>query len=167
MNGRAPVQGRVRVTSFSTLAGWALAGLVLGRALRPVAQWLDRHPPVVAWSQPAVLGFVAVVLAVTAWSTKQALERPHGLEPQQAVNRLVLAKACALVGALLAGGYAGYALGWVGSEAALAGQRILRSAVAAVLGLLMCAAALWLERCCRIKGDDPDPPPAVEPDPAA
>src|SRR5690606_3539938 len=84
MNGRAPVQGRVRVTSFSTLAGWALAGLVLGRALRPVAQWLDRHPPVVAWSQPAVLGFVAVVLAVTAWSTKQALERPHGLEPQQA-----------------------------------------------------------------------------------
>ena len=47
------------------------------------------------------------------------------LEPHQAVNRLVLARACALVGALVAGGYVGYALSWVGVDAELAGQRVL------------------------------------------
>ncbi len=149
------------------LLGWGVVGLVVGWSLRPVSQWFDQHPPVVAWSQPAVIGFVAVVLAVTAWTTKQALEKPHGMEPHQAVNRLVLAKACALVGALLAGGYAGYALAWVNSEAALAEQRMIRSGVAALLGLLMCGAALLLEWACRIKDDDPESPSGAEPDPAA
>ena len=55
----------------------------------------------------------------------------HRLEPHRAVNRLVMAKACALVGALVAGGYAGYALTWLGMEAELADQRLLRSAIAA------------------------------------
>ncbi len=167
MKPEAPTPGRVQVTSYGVLVGWAVAGLVIGWLFRSGSMWLDRHPPVVSWSQPAVIGFVAVVLAVTAWTTKQALTRPHGLEPHQAVNRLVLAKACALVGALLAGGYAGYAMAWLGSDAALAGQRMTRSGVTALLGLLMCGAALLLERACRVKGDDPEPPHGAEPDPAS
>ena len=39
-----------------------------------------------------------------------------GCEPHRAVNRLVLGRAGALVGALVAGGYAGYAVSWIGSD---------------------------------------------------
>ena len=80
---------------------------------------------------------------MTAWHTWRAVHvRGERLEPHQAVNRLVLGRASALVGALVAGGYAGYAVSWVGSEAELAGQRMLRSALAAVCGLLS-----WSEGC--------------------
>ncbi len=56
--------------------------------------------------------------------------RHERLEPHQAVNRLVLARACALVGALVAGGYLGYALSWLGVDAELARQRAWRSVAA-------------------------------------
>ena len=93
----------------------------------------------VTWLQVLALFLVAAILGVTAWATWRTLH-VHGqrLEPHRAVNRLVLAKACALVGVLAAGGYAGYALSWVGIAAELADQRMLRSGVAALGGLLTC-----------------------------
>ena len=48
----------------------------------------------------------------------------------------MLARACALVGALVAGGYLGYALSWVGVSAELADQRVVRSLVAALAGVV-------------------------------
>ena len=63
----------------------------------------------------------------------------------------MLARAGALVGALVAGGYAGYALSWIGDPAELAGQRILRSVVAVLAGVLMVVGALLLERACRVR----------------
>ena len=97
------------------------------------------------------LFLVAAILAGTAWATWRTLHvHGHRLEPHRAVNRLVLAKACALVGALAAGGYAGYALSWVGMAAELADQRMVRSGIAALGGLLTCGAALLLERACRV-----------------
>jgi hypothetical protein len=82
------------------------------------------------------------------------------LAPHQAVNRLVLAKACALAGAMVGGGYFGYALSWWGvSEAELAQQRMVQSLVAGAAGVSIVAASLWLERACRVRGDDePDLP---------
>ena len=38
----------------------------------------------------------------------------------------MLARACALVGALAAGGYAGYAVTWLGDASELADERLLR-----------------------------------------
>jgi hypothetical protein len=69
------------------------------------------------------------------------------------VNRLVLARACAFVGALVLGGYLGYALSWVGDEAELADERIWRSGAASLAGLLIVITALLLERACRIGKD--------------
>jgi hypothetical protein len=83
--------------------------------------------------------------------------RHERLLPHQAVNRLVLARACAFVGALVAGGYGGYAVSWLGLEAELAGQRAWRSATAALAGLLICATGLLLERACRVRSGDPEP----------
>ena len=76
------------------------------------------------------------------------------LEPHQAVNRLVLARACALVGALVAGGYFGYALSWVGVDTELGDQRMWRSVVAGLAGVAIVITALLLERACRVRSDD-------------
>lgn len=146
--------GHVRPTRPGPVVLVGVLGLIGGWSLRPLFQWLGGSPPLVSWVQVGALYFVAAVLAVTAWQTKRALSRPLGMEPNRAVNRLVLAKACVLVGAVVAGGYGGYALTWIASEAALAEQRILRSGLGALAGLLMLLAAVWLERACRVRDDD-------------
>ena len=153
---RAPEEPHVVPTPFALLALCTAAGLTGGWALRPLTQRYAVSSPVITWLQVLAIFFVAVVLAAVAWSTRRTIARRHFLDPHRAVNRLVLAKACALVGALVAGGYAGYALSWVGMAAELAEQRMIRSGVAAVAGLLMCGAALGLERACRVRqgGDD-------------
>lgn len=139
------------------LLGWGVAGLVLGWAVRPVAQWLGEPPPTVSWPQVLALFVLAAALGWAAWVTRQAVTKKQWLEPHKAVNRLVLAKASALVGALACGGYAGYVVTWIGSAAALAGERMLRSGVGAVAGLAMCIAAMLLERACRVPPDDGTP----------
>ncbi len=151
--------GRVGPTSPGLLVGLGLAGLVLGWLVRPVAVRLGGPgaiAPRVSWLPVLALVLVAVILAAVAWSTYRALHRRHErLQPHQAVNRLVLAKACALTGALVAGGYLGYALTWLGmTDAELAEQRMVRSLVAGVAGVGIVAASLLLERACRVRGDD-------------
>ena len=111
--------------------------------------------PIVSWLQPLALLLVAGILAYTAYSTHRTVQdRPDLLEPHQAVNRLVLARACAFVGALVLGGYLGYALSWVGDDAELADERIWRAGAASFAGLLIVITALLLERACRVGSDD-------------
>jgi len=112
----------------------------------------------VSWLQPLALLLVAGILGYTAYSTRRIVrQRPDLLLPHQAVNRLVLARACAFVGALVLGGYLGYALSWVGDEAELADERIWRSVAASFAGLLIVITALLLERACRVGSDDAEP----------
>jgi hypothetical protein len=99
---------------------------------------------------------VAAVVAAVAWATHRSVHRRHErLQPHHAVNRLVLAKACALTGALVAGGYLGYALSWWGlTDAELAHQRMQHALVGGGSGALLVVAALLLERACRVSGPD-------------
>lgn len=157
MSDRPPEVGHVRPTPAGLLAAWAVAGIVLGWLLRPLAARYADAAPVVTWLQVLALFLVAGILALTAWGTWRALKVHRlRLDSERAVNRLVLAKACALVGALTAGGYTGYAISWLGMSAELADQRILRSGVAAVGAVLVCGAALLLERACRVRDGDPE-----------
>ncbi len=80
--------------------------------------------------------------------------RRERLEPRRAVNRLLLARSCAYVGALVAGGYAGYAVSWLGVGAELADQRAWRSLAAAAAGAAITITAVLLERACRVRSDD-------------
>ena len=153
---RPPPTGRVRTTSAAAVAGFAVVGLVLGWLLRPVSVAVDGTAPTVSWLPAVTLLFVALIVGWLAWSTFRTVHRRRGhLEPQHAVNRLVLAKACTLGGALVAGAYAGYAISWVGlTEALLARERMLHAALAALAGAALVVGALLLERACRTRRDD-------------
>lgn len=143
-------QGHLRPVSPGALTGWLVAGLVGGWLVRRICGALGVVVPPVGWSQILVLGFAAVVLGTTAWLTRQAVRTARAdLMAHHAVNRLVLARASALVGALLLGGYAGHALSWVGAASAVADERLVRSLLAALAGGAVLGAALLLERACR------------------
>lgn len=155
---REPGSGNLRPLSFGLLAGYAVVGTVGGWFLHPIAVRLWGSAPLVTWVHVGVPWFIAAVLGWTAWATNRAL-RPGaaGLPPYQAVNRLVLARACALVGALLAGGYLGYLISWVGDGAELGPDRMLHSGIASLGGVVSVIAALLVERACRIPSDDSEP----------
>lgn len=155
-----PPSGHIRTTGPGIILGFALTGLVLGWLLRPASIRIRGTAPTVGWTPVLALVLVAAILGGVAWSTYRDLhprdgQAPRRLEPHQAVNRLVLGKACALAGAMFSGGYFGYALSWWRvTEAALAQQRIVQSLVAGVAGVLIVAASLLLERACRVSGGD-------------
>lgn len=149
-----PPDGRLEPTGFAAIGVTVMIGLVLGWLLHPVSDRFG-NPPVVSWLQPLALVFLAAMLASAAYGTHRTLHvRRERMEPHRAVNRLVLARACMVVGGLVAGGYFGYALSWLGDPAELADERIIRSTVAGLAGVGIAAAALFLERACRVRSDD-------------
>jgi Protein of unknown function (DUF3180) len=148
-----PPGGGLRTTGPGLLLGCLLTGLVVGWLVRPVAVALDTTAPRVTWPPAVALALAAAILAAVAVSTRRTVQqRRAGLRAHQAVNRLVLAKASAIAGALVAGGYLGYALTWVGVAAELSDERIVRSLASAAGALATMGAALLLERACRITG---------------
>jgi hypothetical protein len=153
---RASLEGRLQPTSPGVLTIWGVVGLVGGWLLHAYADRRMDSAPIVTWAQPLALFLVAAILAATAHATWRSVHvRRERLAPHQAVNRLVLARACAYVGVLVAGGYLGYALSWLGVSAELAEQRAVRSLIAGLGGACVVVTALLLERACRVrKGDD-------------
>lgn len=149
--------GHISTTGAGALIGFALAGLVVGWLVRPVSIRLDGTAPTVGWPAVGALFFVAAIVGSVAWSTYLAFHRRHErIEPHRAVNRLVLAKACALAGAAVGGGYFGFALSWMGLvQADLARDRVTHSLLAGLASVLIVAGSLLLERACRVspKGD--------------
>ncbi|MDQ4008487.1 MAG: DUF3180 domain-containing protein [Actinomycetota bacterium] len=147
-----PSPGWVRPTSVGVLLTALVVGLALG--------WfggalLERTQPVVStvpWTSVGVMAFAAAVLGATAWSTWRTIHRQRRrIEPHQAVNRLMLAKASALVGALVAGGYLAFGARFLDElSAPLPQERVLRSALVAAAAVLVVVAALLLERACRV-----------------
>ncbi len=148
--------GTLRPTSARALTACAVAGLAVGWGVHPVMGRVGGRAPLVSWTQALALVLVALIMAFLAWHTWQTVQvRRERLEPHQAVNRLVLARACALGGALVTAGYVGYAVSWLGDQSELADRWILRSSVAAVGGLGVTLASLALERACRTDGGQP------------
>lgn len=151
-----PPDGHLQPTGAAAIGASVMVGLVGGWLLHPVTDRFG-NPPVVSWVQPVALFFVAALLASAAYGTHRTLHVRHErMEPHRAVNRLVLARACIVVGGLVAGGYFGYAVSWLGVPAELGDERIVRSALAGLAGVGIVAAALFLERACRVRSDDPE-----------
>lgn len=148
--------GRVGPTRPGLLVGVGLVGLVLGWSVRPVSVSLGSAAPAIGWTPALTLVLVAAILLGVARSTHRSLQTRHErIPPHRAVNRLVLAKACAITGALVTGGYLGFALSWVGlTDTVLGEQRLVRSLVAAAAGVAIVAGSLLLERACRVSDDE-------------
>lgn len=149
-------RGSLRPTSPLALLGWAVVGGAGGYALHGLCDRFGAVPPLVPWVQAAAMFLIAGILGWTAWVTHRALQvRRDRWSVENAVNRLVLARASALGCALVGAGYLGYALSWIADPADLADERLVHSIVAAGGGFLAVVAALFLERACRV-ADPPD-----------
>jgi hypothetical protein len=131
-----------------------------------IAEVTAGYPPVLPWSGPLVLVFVAAVVGAMAYTTWRRVQvNKKSMEPERGIRSVALGKASALGGMAMAAGYLVLVVLSLDNLSVVAAQqRVLRGSVAAVAGLLLAAAGLWLERACRIPDppdDDDDPAPAA------
>ncbi|SCF31343.1 Protein of unknown function (DUF3180) [Micromonospora matsumotoense] len=152
-----PDGSRMGPTRFSTLVVAVLAAAALAWLL--ISSFYYSGMPRLPWLPVVTLGGLAVLEAYAAVNTRGRIERKPGREP---VNPLlvarfvVLAKASALAGAIFLGCYAGLT-GWLFVEPTNAAIQDRPAAGAGALAsLALVAAALWLERSCRVPESDDD-----------
>ncbi len=151
-----PPSGQIAATGPRPLVVAGVLGLVLGWGMRPLTLQLGYAEPRVALLSVALLLFAAAIVGATALLTRRTVRRDRfALAHHQAVNRVALGKACALVGAFLAGGYLGYAVAQLGVADPGASTRLWHAGLAVLAATLLCLAALQLEQACRVP-DDPD-----------
>lgn len=145
-------------TSVTSLLIAAVFGALAGWLIVIVCNALDLVPPYVPWTAPAALAVIAALVGALAWSTYQRIHvRRERVESDRAVAFLVLGKASALAGAVIAGGYLTFALMFVGRwDADAPRERVIRSLVAVVVSVGLCVAGLLLERACKVPDGDSD-----------
>jgi len=117
-------------------------------------------PPLTWTGIPAVL----LAAAVEAWTGRDLRARINGnnpgtkpLPPMFVARMVVLAKASSLVGALLAGvsvGFVGYLSGML--DATTPRSDLITASLTFGSCLILIAAALFLEYCCRVPRDPRD-----------
>jgi hypothetical protein len=153
-----PSGGSIKITPPRALAVAALFGALAGWLVVAAANSFDLVAPQVPWTAPVGLFLITALVGVIAYSTHQRIHvRRQHIEPQRAVAFLVLGKASALAGALVAGGYLMYALMFITRLDAVAPRdRVIKSAVAVVAGVALAVAGLLLERACRVPKSDDD-----------
>jgi Protein of unknown function (DUF3180) len=150
--------GSVRSTSPRSLAVAAILGALSGWLIVAASNSFDLAPPQVPWTAPVGVLLIAGLVGVFAYTTHTRIQvRKERMDPQRAVAFLVLGKASALAGALIAGGYLAFALMFVTRiDADAPRDRVIRSAVAVVAGVGLAVAGLLLERACRVPGPGPE-----------
>jgi RsiW-degrading membrane proteinase PrsW (M82 family) len=153
-----PSGGSIKVTPPKALAIAALCGAVAGWLIVATANMFDLVPPQVPWTAPVALVLITALVALLAYTTQQRIQvRRERIDPQRAVTFLVLGKASALAGAIVAGGYLAFALMFVTRmDVEAPRDRVIKSAVAVVAGVGLAYAGLRLERACKVPGSDDD-----------
>lgn len=149
--GGAPHRG-LEPTRPTTLV---LAAIVTAAAAFVIMRRYFGDIPDLNWFPGLTLGGLAVVEGIAAHNTKARIERrPRAglLNPLLVARLAVLAKASSLAGAIFAGGYGGVAAWALAERGRLAvADRNLAPALAGLVGALaLVAAALLLERACRV-----------------
>jgi len=147
---------QVRRSSPLYVVALIAAGLIVGRLLPPLIVRFDgASPPVPGWAAAIVMLCGAIAIGALAWGTWQNLHRrQRWFAAEHGIRLLALAKAAVMVGGVFTGGYAGYALAYLGSSTEMGEMRLWRSAAAAGAALLLLIAALILEWACRLPTDD-------------
>ncbi|MBA0053071.1 DUF3180 family protein [Streptomyces sp. AJS327] len=129
--------------------------------------------PGVPVAAPVVLAAIAAVLLATALSLRSRLKAQRerepgakGVDPLMAARAALFAQASALVAALVAGMYGGTGVYLLleGSNAPARGDQTLYAGLSVLAGAGVVAAAVFLERICKLPedgDDDSTPPPAA------
>ncbi|MFD3941200.1 DUF3180 domain-containing protein [Streptomyces sp. NPDC058579] len=120
--------------------------------------------PSVPLAAPIVLASIAAVLTATALSIRARLKaqrerRPgaKGVEPLMAARAVVFGQASALVAALVAGMYGGTGVFLLGSlDIPSRRDQAIYAGFSVLAGFAVIAAALFLERVCKLPEDDND-----------
>ncbi|MER7111950.1 DUF3180 domain-containing protein [Streptomyces sp. NPDC000229] len=120
--------------------------------------------PSVPLAAPIVLAVIAAVLTATALSLRSRLRaqrerRPDakGVEPLMAARAVVFGQASALVAALVSGMYGGTGVFLLGSlDIPARRDQAIYAGFSVLAGIGVIAAALFLERVCRLPEDDDD-----------
>lgn len=143
------------------LAGAAVVVAIVGYILIGVLyRWF---PPLTVWTG---LSLLAVALVEAGWAFYVRAKINDGqigvgggrLHPLTVARSVVIAKASAWVGAVVAGWWIGvlvYLLPRRG-ELRVAGEDTPGAAVAAVSALALAVAAVWLQHCCKSPEEPPD-----------
>ncbi|MEU6817416.1 DUF3180 domain-containing protein [Streptomyces sp. NPDC046860] len=127
--------------------------------------------PSVPVAAPIVLALIAVVLFATALSLRarfkaQRERRPDakGVDPMMAARAVVFGHASALVAALVSGVYGGTGVLLLELlDIPARRDQAIYAGFAVLAGFAVIAAALLLERICRLPEDDDTPPTGTEP----
>ncbi|QSB15043.1 DUF3180 domain-containing protein [Natronosporangium hydrolyticum] len=175
MSERPPA---LRPTQPATLVVAALAAAAVAWLL--ISNFYQQLPPMV-WPPVILIGGIALLEAGAARSLWERIHgrggllatRPRGgapvgrdgrprepMDPLVVVRFAVLAKASSVGGAIFIGLYAGF-LPWLAIESGrLTGARADLPATVGglVVSVALVAAALWLERACRVPDHDGEPP---------
>ncbi|MGW2642154.1 DUF3180 domain-containing protein [Streptomyces sp. NPDC001348] len=127
--------------------------------------------PSVPVAAPIVLAVIAVILLSTALSLRARLRaqrerRPEakGVDPLMAARAVVFGQSSALVAALVAGMYGGtgvFLLELLDIPARR--DQAIYAAFSVLAGIAVIAAALFLERVCKLPEDDDENHPGAEP----
>ncbi len=150
-----PNPGTISLTSPAVLTLYGVVGLVVGWVIRPLSLRMGWVEPKVSWMVIGLVFFLALIVGTAAWLTTRTLREDRmALTPECAVNRLVMGKACARVGALMLGGFGGYAIAQLGLADPASSPRLLRSLLAASGSAVFLASGLLLERACRVRPGD-------------
>jgi hypothetical protein len=145
----------VSPTRIRSLLALFLAGGVLGFAFERIYVAANGVAPQIQWSSVVVLLAAAAIVLIMANSTYRTLHRDRrAVDVHRAVRFLLIAKASALVGAIVAGAYLGFALHFVNQlDVPLPQTRVIRSVCASIAAILLVVGGLLLERACRIPKD--------------
>lgn len=111
--------------------------------------------PSLSWPAAGVIFFLTAFVAIAALRTRQAQRAQVRVPAHRAVNLLVMGKACARVGAAVAGGYVGFALGYLRRSGSVQSGQLVLVALTCLAGLMLMLAGLALERACEIPPDEP------------
>lgn len=168
----------MRLIRIRTLLGLAVIAAVIAWGALSVWDNSAATLPGVPWTAPIALLLVAAVLLAIALSLRSRFRRqrsaasspvdgqrsgdrtpPRPVDPFFAARSVALAKACAHVGAVVVGLYAGYGIFLLPDlDIALRRDRAIVCAVTVLAGVVLVAVAVWLERVCRLPEDHDNGP---------
>ncbi|KZC95566.1 MULTISPECIES: DUF3180 domain-containing protein [Clavibacter] len=145
-------------TRSTTLIALLIAGAAVGWFVENALVMSGRPLLVPPLTLGATLLIVGIVLLALAWPIRQTTRgrRPGRVDPFRATRVVLLAKASALAGALLAG-ITGGALAFVLARPVLPGASSVGLAVAGTVGaVVLLVAGLVAEQWCTVPPDDGD-----------